>query len=288
MQLVAPENAPESGTFWLLQKLDGEHAEPPLPVNPFPKLPLYTWPDDTNSFLVDDTTVNYDTLKEDVLNHWALKAEDAKYGIETPPVPELGIYGESESFALLLLNELPPPPGTNGSGGSSTNSGWAHASYTSNELWLEMVALTNNTAALTIHPPWYAANGVYDLGYCTDLTPPIDWRWVLRTEPGQTNLVVTNATDAQGFYDLRPLDDLPPDDSLGTNFWLAFYIMYDVENEYQLSLNISSPVGATGMVTIPGLGITNAFSNRSIHKSVKAFLYFVKYAVKRLSNFFHT
>ena len=56
-------------------------------------------------------------LKEDVRTHWALKAEDAKYGIETPPVPELGIYGESQSFALQLLEEPPPPPGTNGGGG---------------------------------------------------------------------------------------------------------------------------------------------------------------------------
>ena len=209
---------------------------------------------------MDDSTDNYDTLKEDVLNHWALKVEDAKCGIETPPVPQLGIYGELESSAMLLLEEEepPPPPGTNTGGGSSTNSGLAHASYTSNQLYLEIITITNDTAALTIHPPWYARNGVYDLGYCTDLTPTIDWQWVLRTEPGQTDLVVTNATDEQGFYGLRPLDDLPPDDSLGTNFWLAFYTTSDGFSD--LSLYISSQVGATGRVTIPGFAITNNFS----------------------------
>jgi hypothetical protein len=131
---------------------------------------------------------------------------------------------------------------------------------TTNDLWLEILSMpiTNGTANLVIHPPWNVSNGVYDLLYCTNLAPPISWHWVLRTDPGQTNLTVLNAVDAQGFYRLGPPDDLVATSSLGTNFWVAFPLMYDAAGK--MSLYISSPVGATGSVTIPGLGITNTFS----------------------------
>jgi hypothetical protein len=49
------------------------------------------------------------------------------------------------------------------------------------------------------------------------------------------------------------------DDSLGTNFWLTFFFM-ERYNTNGLSLYISSPVGASGMVTIPGLHVTNTFT----------------------------
>ena len=65
------------------------------------------------------------------------------------------------------------------------------------------------------------ANGVYDLLYCTNLAPPISWQWLLRTDPGQTNLTVQRRR-SQGFYRLGPPNDLAATDSLGTNFWLAF------------------------------------------------------------------
>ena len=96
-------------------------------------------------------------------------------------------------------------------------------------------------------------NGVYDLFYCTNLLPAIAWRWLLRTDAGQTNLIVPNATDPQGFYRLGPPDDLAANDSLGTNFWVGFCNLYH-DNSNHLSLYISSPVGATGTVTTPGLG----------------------------------
>jgi len=131
---------------------------------------------------------------------------------------------------------------------------------TTNDLWLEILSMsvTNGTANLVIHPPWNVTNGVYDLLYCTDLAPPVSWQRLLRTDPGQTNLIVSDAANAQGFYRLGPPNDLVATSSLGTNFWVAFPLMYDAGGE--MSLYISSPVGATGSVTIPGLGITNTFS----------------------------
>ena len=124
--------------------------------------------------------------------------------------------------------------------------------------WLEITGKTNETAFLTIDPPWNVTNGVYDLYYTTNLSSPAIWTWVLRSFAGLTNLVVNNATDAQGFYRLGPLNDPIGNDSLGTNFWVAFFYMYDGGGA--LSFCISSPAGASGTVTIPKLQFTNTFS----------------------------
>ncbi len=123
-----------------------------------------------------------------------------------------------------------------------------------------MVSVTNETASMVIHPPWNVTNGVYDLLYCTNLDAPISWQWLLRSDPGQTILTAGNATDGQGFYRLSSPNDLMANDSLGTNFWVAFYQMDSTDGSNKLSFYISSPVGATGTVIIPGLGFTNAFS----------------------------
>ena len=150
----------------------------------------------------------------------------------------------------------PLPPG----GGGGTNDDFNGATRygptpTTNDLWLELrsVSMATGAANLVIHPPWNVTSGVYELLYCTNLAPPISWQWLLRTDPGQTNLTVYNATDPQGFYRLKA-----PAESTGTDFWLAFFSV--VNNGGNLSLYISSAVGATGIVTVAGLGITNAFS----------------------------
>jgi hypothetical protein len=131
---------------------------------------------------------------------------------------------------------------------------------TTNDLWLQILSMsvTNGTANLVIHPPWNVTNGVYDLLYCTNLAPPGSWQWLLRTDPGQTNLTAPNAANTQGFYRLGPPNDLVANGSLGTNFWVAFPLMYNALGK--ISLYVSSPVGASGSVTIPGLGITKLFS----------------------------
>jgi hypothetical protein len=131
--------------------------------------------------------------------------------------------------------------------------------YSTNDLWLEIVSgsVTNATADLVIHPPWNVTNAVYDLLYSTNLAPTISWQWVLRSDPAQTNLTVP-APDTQGFYALGAPDDLTAVSSVGTNFWLMFYPMGTTNAP--LSLFISSPVGATGALTVPGTGSTNIFS----------------------------
>ncbi len=105
---------------------------------------------------------------------------------------------------------------------------------------------------LIIHLPWNMPNGVYDLLYCTNLAPDPVWQRLLRTQPGQTNLLVPNATDPQGFYRLGPPSDLAADNSLGTDFWLAFLPMVEESRTNAPSLYLSSPVGSTGTVTVSG------------------------------------
>ena len=78
--------------------------------------------------------------------------------------------------------------------------------YGSNDLWLEIISITNNTASLVIHVPSYvpgtATNNVYNLFFTTNLETPCAWSRVLRCEPGQTNPVVTNLPPTQGFFTL--------------------------------------------------------------------------------------
>jgi len=160
-----------------------------------------------------------------------------------------------------LDSDFPPLPPGGGGGTDDFSGGFTYNGRTlgTNDLGLQILSMSvsDATANLVIHPPWNVTNGVYDLLYCTNLAPPISWQWLLRTDPGQTNLTAP-AANPQGFYRLGPPDDLVATSSLGTNFWVAFPYMYDALGE--MSLYISSPLGATGSVTIPGLGITNVFS----------------------------
>jgi len=71
--------------------------------------------------------------------------------------------------------------------------------FDSNGLWLE-IALTNNTAAFTIHAPATNVNAVFDLFFKPDLTDNQDWTWLARCASGQTNLTVSNLPPEQGFF----------------------------------------------------------------------------------------
>ncbi len=71
-----------------------------------------------------------------------------------------------------------------------------------NNAWLEMALTNGNSTAFIIHPPATNANGVFDL-YC-QTNPAIsqDWTWLMRSVPGQTNLVVSNLPPGQAFFRL--------------------------------------------------------------------------------------
>lgn len=215
-------NSGPPGTYWSLQV----SHQPPLPFDPFPELPVY--PLGNGNYAIDDRSVDFP-----------------------------GLAAQLSAGMPMDLGGPPAPGGSGGYGGGTPL--YEIPTFTSNQLWLQITSVTNQTASLIIHPPWNVTNGVYDLLYSTNLaTPTTSWQWLLRTEAGQTNLVIPNATDAQGFYWIGPPNDLAANDSLGTNFWIAFAGV--VNNYANPSLYISSPVGASGTVILPGLGITNTFS----------------------------
>ena len=221
-------SAPRVGTFYSAQHAPGTRQPwPPLPANSW-QLPVWNLGD--GIYLLDDLEWDYST-------------------------------------PLTLSGMMMTP---NGFPGGITNIGSVplipRPVYTTNDLWLEITGKNNQTAFLTIHPSWNIIKEVYDLYYTTNLSAPESWSWVLRSQAGQTNLTVNNATDEQGFYRLGPLNDPIGNDSLGTNFWLAFLYMGpygDSSAECHLWLYISSPAGASGTVAIPGLGITNTFTVES-------------------------
>ena len=271
---VPADQWPPFGTYWgVCNSLPCITV--PLPFSPDdPSLVVYAI--GGGHFLVDETAGQLVSPLPSPYGHRALNTADYA-AILQAQVEELQNFvaqvqarqlsaQSTRNGAMNALDFAPPPwpPGGDGGtndwpdGGGMTFNGKTPGT---NDLWLEILAMSllNQTASLVIHPPWNVTNGVYDLLYCTNLAPPISWQWLLRTDPGQTDLTAPNAAIAQGFYRLGPRNDLVATSTLGTNFWLAFFHMYPFDGP-NLSLYISSPVGATGTVTVPGFGITNAFS----------------------------
>jgi IgGFc binding protein len=218
----AAESAVSGSTFWSAQRPNF----PPFPAN-FNNTPV--WDLGNGVWLLDDVNVDYSAAT----SHGGMRAMDES----GPPIPGDGDGGGTNIYSSSFQGEV----------------------FTTNQLWLQILSKTNTTAHLLIHRPWNITNGVYNLFYTTNILPPVSWQWVLQTAAGQTNLTVTNATDAQGFYRLGPPD------STGTDFWLTFCNInvngddfYDAIQNALPSLYISSATACTGTVTIPGLTINSS------------------------------
>jgi len=225
---VAASALPVSGVFYSAKHVNW----PPFPAN---VLGLDAWPLDSNVFILDDLSSS--AVRRSRVGGGMMDDDDSG-----PPTPEVGGGGSGSGSG-----------GSSGSVGSITNDPQG--------LWLEITGMTNETSSLVIHPgTTNSNNGTYDLLYCTNLTSPISWQWVMRTAPGQTNVNVTNATDPQGFYRASLPNDLKANDSLGTDFWVGYPNLDSQGGTPNFSLYISSSVGATGIVAIAGQSITNTFS----------------------------
>ena len=90
--------------------------------------------------------------------------------------------------------------------------------FTAEDLWLEIVTVTNATGIFVVHPPEAeATTGVYDLLMTTNLSPNVpglnltNWYWVLRTSPGETNLVVPDLLADQAYFRLARTNDTDGD-----------------------------------------------------------------------------
>ncbi|MGA2801004.1 MAG: hypothetical protein ABSE97_01315 [Verrucomicrobiota bacterium] len=169
-------SAGRAGTFYSLQNPEW----PPLPAD-VQQVPV--WNFRNYFFLLDDLDVNY----------------------ATPSRQSLVAGGGGMQ---VMAADVPSPPGSGG--GSNYSPGLQIQMPTTNDLWLQE-QMTNTTASLVINPPWNVTNGVYDLFYTTNLTPPSTWVWVTRCAPGQTNLTVTGLGDPQGFFILGLTNDADGD-----------------------------------------------------------------------------
>ena len=137
-------SAPRAATFFSAQHAPGTRSVwPPLPSNSR-QVPLWNLGDGV--YLLSDLNVDYS------LPPMSLSMAGGRMGMNFP------------SF--------------DGGGGGSTNGyeySFTRPVYTTNDLWLSMNGITNTTAYLTIHEPWNVTNGVYDLYYTTNLSPPQNW-----------------------------------------------------------------------------------------------------------------
>jgi len=183
LPLVPPEAVPKFGTFFSLYRTN-------LPPLPFLRpqcaergLPVY-WLGGTR-FLVDDTSLD-----------WAAMEAERRL------LQAAAAAGMSDNSAALL----------EGGGESSLMS----CAYGPNDLWLEVVTVTNQTAVLTVHSP--VTNGVYDLYFVPDLNyQRWQWRRVLCGVVGQTEYVLPMPDPGQGYFiALDAADD--DNDGLGNGY----------------------------------------------------------------------
>jgi hypothetical protein len=165
-------------TYWL----QSQEISPPYPFDPYGgALKIETLDEKAGQFLVLDTPEDYAALQ-------VLKAAERE------------LY-EKENGGVAR-------------NGPEDGGGEAYA-YGSDGLWLEIVSKTNVTAHLVIHTP--DPQGVYDLFMTTNLNPNVpglnltNWVWLLRTEPGDTNLVVTNLWADEAYFRLGTMLDSDSD-----------------------------------------------------------------------------
>lgn len=108
----------------------------------------------------------------------------------------------------------PGPGGGGGGGGDDGGSSFQGQIMTTNDLWLQITGTTNDDTSMTtymvINTPWNVTNGVYDLFASTNLAPSA-WQWVLRCDPGQTNLTVTAPAGPNEFFILGLTNDADGD-----------------------------------------------------------------------------
>ena len=186
-ELRQVSDPPLFGTFWLLSfELDGRQS-PPYPFDPYEgSLPIYQLEGFPGNYLVADSPEDYSELRN-------RKTAEA--------------YGE---MSTMDGDEGPPVPGEGGGGEGGGGPEFDGPEYGTNDLWLEIVTVTNGLANFTIHTPDSAA---YDLFGTTNLATDVPglngtyWVWLLRTEVGETNIVLTNLWPDMGFFRLGTMQD---------------------------------------------------------------------------------
>ena len=149
---LAPDAVPPAGNFYSAQLTNS----PPLPFNPFPDLPLYSLGD--NSYAYDDRDFDYVAMEQERQT--------------------LRLLHRAAALSLSLESGVPAPPGDGGSGEDPGSGSPPPAyDYPQGSLWLEITAVTNDAAYLTLHGT--ELDAYYQIQSKTDLTGA---GWVLERE----------------------------------------------------------------------------------------------------------
>jgi hypothetical protein len=179
----------------------------PISLEPWPPLPIGflnvpAWPLGDNVFVLDDLNVNYAAMSQ------AAASSRMASGIHA--------LDESGGFSPAFI------PSTN-------------------DLWLQLISVTNGTASLVIHPPWNVTNVTYGLYFTTNLTIPYNnWTWLLASTAGQTNLVATNLLDEAWLFYVGRLD------------CYSRRVSYAIDN---ISMQIVPEPGFLGLFALCGLSL---------------------------------
>ena len=175
LPLVKESAVPDTGTFWSAQLADDS---PPYPYNPLADLdvPIYLLGKDV--FLFDDRAVDYDKLEK--LRLTLHMVERAAKGLSLDEV----VASKISARGLAPLAD---------------------------DLQLDIEDATNGVVSLTVLNPISLTNSpVWDVLGISSLSES-NWTWLVRTEPGQTNLLVPMLSEVESYYRLAATNDSDAD-----------------------------------------------------------------------------
>ncbi len=167
--------------FWSLQNPEW----PPLPGDIYG---VNVWPVGDGRFVLADSQYNYNSASK-------VKPKTALTSDLAPPDPGGGA-GDTNTYDLGSFDSA--------------------LSFSTNDLWLQIVGQNNLISSLVIHTPWNVtgSNFLFDVFATTNLLPNVpglngtNWMFVTRGLPGQTNLFVSPMPNAPVcFYRLGTLLD---------------------------------------------------------------------------------
>ena len=175
-ELQRVESPPPFGTFY------SARTGIPYPFDPsFGKAPVYQWK--PGVYIVDDS-----------------QGENAN-----------GMMTADGGGAMMMSMPSPCDPCATNSEPSEPISLPPAYSYDPTNLWLEITGITNNQAFFVIRTP--EPLDVFDMFSTTNLTTNVvglnrtNWIWLMRTDLGQTNVVLTNLWPGEGWFQLGTMQD---------------------------------------------------------------------------------
>ncbi|MEI8292147.1 MAG: hypothetical protein WCH99_21970, partial [Verrucomicrobiota bacterium] len=245
LQLMAREDLPLTGTYWLITSNSWVLPMPCAPLDQ--SLPIYALSD--NVFLADGTG----GLAAVNLHRAGLNTVDGVLAAQANAVIDLVNQTEATQMRSLMRaqsTDFPIPGGDSGGLGNFTNDA-ANYTWDTNQLWLEITNVTTDTTFANLHN---ATNQVYAIWSATDLATPLNL-WQVATElwPTDTNcqpFTVQNSGAPNQFLRAEDWTGVDSDSDGIPDWWIWKYF----HNLSETSTNLDS-----GGVNTLGDDFTNGF-----------------------------